>query len=232
MPNNTNMSVFAEALVDNREYKNARINGDAVGVANARKWVSAIKSVRIPSYAVRVYRYNNMGNSEAVAPCDQTPLYNALAPIIDMVGVVNGAKLDAHNLAEEIIAMSVRFRAVDTSDAMAHARCEKKLAKKNLEENDSEENQANYDHWVEEVKNLEALPGNCKKIAEIQTESAFIKSVEILLGDAINKQCMKSAEQVAAEEEAKRQARREKSKAKRQAKRQAQAQSQSNAAAN
>lgn len=225
MSNNTNMSIFAEALVDNREYKNARINGDVVGVANARKWSASIKAIRVPAYAIRVYRYNNMGNSEAVNPCDQTPLYNALAPIVEMVGVVNGAKLDVHNLAEEIISNVVRFRAIDTSDAMAHARCEKKLAKKSLEENDSEENQANYDHWVEEVKNLEALPGNCKKVAEIQTESAFIKSVEILLGDAINKQCMKSAEQVAAEEEAKRQARREKSKAKRQAKRQAQAQS-------
>lgn len=224
MSNNTNMSIFAEALVDNREYKNARINGDAVGVANARKWVAAVKALRIPAYAIRVYRHDNMGNSETVTPCDQTPLYNALKPIIDMIGEVNGAKLDAHNLAEEVISNVVRIRAIDTSDAMAHARCEKKLAKKALEEDESESNQANYDHWVEEVKTLESLPGNCKKIAEIQTEGTFVKNVEILLGDAISKQCMKSAEQVASEEEAKRQARREKSKAKRQAKRQAQAQ--------
>lgn len=214
----TTMSIFAEALINNREYKNAKINGDAVGVANARQWINAVKAIRLPAYAVRVYRHDHMGDTEAVEACDQTALFNTIIPVLELIGTVNGAKLSATNVAEEILANVVRFRAVDTSNEMAHARCEKKLAKDALNEEESEENQANYDKWTEEVKRLEALPGNCKKIPEIQSESAFVKAVELLLGDAILKQTMKSAEQVAAEEEAKRKARREKAKAKKQAK--------------
>jgi hypothetical protein len=214
----TNMTIFAEALVDNREYKNARINGEAVGVANSRKWIAAVKAIRLPAYAVRVHRYNNMGEAETVAKCDETPVYNAIAPVLDMVGIVNGAKLNAHNVAEEIIANALRFRVIDITPEMAHARCEKRLAKKAMDENENEETIAAYDNWVEEVKRLEGEPGNCKRIPEIVSESAFVKSVEILLGDAINKQAMKSAEEVAAEEEAKRAARREATKAKRAAK--------------
>lgn len=213
-----NMTIFAEALVDNREYKNARINGEAVGVANSRKWIAAVKAIRMPAYAVRVYRYNNMGEAEAVAKCDETPVYNAIAPVLDMIGVVNGAKLNAHNVAEEIIANALRFRVIDITNEMAHARLEKRLAKKAMDEDENEETIAAYDNWVEEVKRLEGEPGNCKRIPEIVSESAFVKAVEILLGDAINKQAMKSAEEVAAEEEARRAARREKTKAKRAAK--------------
>lgn len=215
---NNTMSIFAEALINNREYKNAKINGEAVGVANARKWVSAVKAIRMPAYAIRVYRHDNMGNAEVVEACDQSALYNAIAPVLVLIGEVNGAKLNAKNIAEEILSNVVRFRAIDISNEMAHARLEKKLAKQALDAEESEENQANYDKWAEECKRLEALPGNCKKIAEIQSESAFVKAVELLLGDAITNQAMKSAEQVAAEEEARRQARREATKAKKQAK--------------
>lgn len=221
MTNTTTMSIFAQALSDNRNYKNARVDGATVGVANYRKWVAAVKALRIPAYAIRVYRHDHMSDTTTVTPCDQTPLYDALKSVLEMMGEVNGAKLDAHNCAEEIISVAVRFRSIDTSEAMAHARCEKKLAKKALDDNDTEENQKNYDHWVDEVKNLESLPGNCKKIAEIQSESAFVKAVELLLGDAITKQCMKSADQVAAEEQAKKDARKAKAKANRAAKRQA-----------
>lgn len=219
--NTTTMSIFAEALISNRDYKNARINGEAVGVGNARAWLSAVKSLRIPAYAIRVYRHDHMGDNAEVVACDQSALYEALGKVLDMIGTVNGAKLYAKNVAEEIISNVVRFRAIDTSVEMAHARLEKKLAKQALDAEETEETQANYDHWVEECKRLEELPGNCKKIAEIQSESAFVKAVEILLGDAITKQAMKSAEQVAAEEEARRQARREATKAKKQAKKQA-----------
>lgn len=212
------LSIFAEALVDNRNYKNAKINGEAVGVANSRKWIAAVKAIRIPAYAVRVYRYNNMGEAGEVAKCDETPVYNAIAPVLEMVGIVNGAKLNAHNIAEEIIANAMAFRVVDTSNEMAHARLEKKLAKKAMEEDENEETISAYDNWVEEVKRLEGEPGNCKRIPEIVKEAAFVRAVEILLGDAISKQSAKSAEDVAAEEEARRAARREATKAKRAAK--------------
>ena len=216
--NTKNMTIFAEALVDNREYKNARISGNVVGVANYRKWASAVKAIRIPAYAVRAYRYNNMGEAEAVAKCDETPVYNAIAPVLEMVGEVNGAKLNAHNVAEEIISVALRFRVIDITPEMAHARCEKREAKKAMDENECEETIAAYEAACDEVKRLEEEPGNCKRIAEIVSESAFVKAVEILLGDAIKKQALKTPEEVAAEEEAKRKARREATKAKKAAK--------------
>lgn len=218
------MSVFAEALASNRDYKSARVNGVAVGVANARVWIAAVKAIRLPAYAIRVYRYNHMGDTETVAPCDQSALYNALRPVIDMVGVVNGAKLDAHNVAEEIISNAMKFRVIDTTPEMAHARCNFREARKAMIADETEETVATYEACKAEVARLEELPGNCKRIPEIQSESAFVKAVEILLGDAITRQAIKSAEQVAAEEEAKRAERRARTKAKKAAKTKAEAQ--------
>lgn len=220
MSNNT---IYAQALIDNRNYKNAKIDGSAVGVANARKWAAAVKALRLPAYEVRVYRHDHMGEAKDVKACDLTAIFEPLCELVNLIGEVNGAKLSARNLCEEIIANSCRFRTIDTSEEMAHARCEKKLARDVLADDDSEENQAAYDKWAEEVKRLEALPGNCKKVVEIQSESAFVKAVELLLGDAILKQTMKSAEEVAREEEAKRQARRAKAKEKKAAQKKAKA---------
>ena len=227
MPNN--LTNIAEALIDNREYKSARVDGNAVGVATSRKWISAVKAIRLPAYAVRVHRYNNMGENATVTACDQTPVYTALSTILDMVGEVNGAKLNAHNIAEEVISNAMRFRVIDITEEMAHARSEKRIAKKAMDENENEQTIATYENWSAEVKRLEELPGNCKRIAEIQSESAFVKAVEILLGDAIKKQTLKSAEEVAAEEEARRAARRAKTKAKKEAKKAAEAQATANA---
>ena len=212
------MSIFAEALINNREFKNARVNGEAVGVANSRKWIAAVKAIRIPAYAVRVYRYNHMGDAETATPCDQSALYDALRPVIDMVGVVNGAKLDIANVAEEIISNAMRFRVIDITNEMAHAREEYRLARKAMNEEETDESVAHYEACKAEVTRLEELPGNCKRIPEIQAESAFVKAVEILLGDAITKQEAKSAEQVAAEEEAKKADRKARAKARKDAK--------------
>lgn len=214
---NTTMTIYAEALSDNRNYKNARIDGKTVGVADARKWTNAVRAMRIPAYAVAQYRHANLANAEAVAPCDLSALYSTLHTVLDLVGEVNGAKLRAENIAEIVVANASRIRTIDISNEMASARYAKREAKKALDEDDSTENQTAYDNAKAEVERLESEPNNCKKLFEINAESAFIKAVEIALGDAINGQCMKSAEQVLAEEEEKRQARRAKTAEKRKA---------------
>ena len=214
MTNTTNNTIFAQALIDNMDYKSMRINGEAVGVANARKWTNAVKALRLPAYAIRAYRYNHMGDAEAIKACKQDNLYEAIRALLDLIGEVNGAKLNAKNLAEEIIAHAMKETVIDISVEMAHARNQKKLAKKAMTENETEETIANYDLWTETVKTLEAQPGNCKKVTAIVSETAFVKSVEFLVGSAITKQMAKSAEEIAAEEEARRQARRAKTKAK------------------
>lgn len=216
-------TIYAEALADNRNYKNARIDGKTVGVAESRAWTNAVKALRIPAYAVAQYRHANIANAEIVAPCDLSALYAALHTVIVLIGEVNGAKLHAENIAEIVVSNASRVRTIDTSAEMAHARFECRQAKKNLVEDDSEQNQTAYDNAKAEVARLESEPNNCKKLFEINSESAFIKAVEIALGDAITGQCMKTAEQVQAEEEAIRQARRAKTAAKKAAKKAAQA---------
>ena len=207
------MSIYAEALISNREYKNARVNGEAVGVANARNWSALVKACLIPAYTIRKYRWDNMGNKDAIASCDQSALYDAIRPIVNLIDEVNGDKLNSANVAEEFIAQSIRFRAIDTSVEMAHARCEKKSAKEAMDENETEETVANYDHWVSECKRLESLPGNCKRIAEIQSESAFVKAIEIALGDAILKQTLRPVDEILAEKSAREAERKAKRKA-------------------
>lgn len=214
----TKMTIFAEALADNRNYKNARIDGKSVGVAECRAWGNAVKALRYPAYAIRQYRHANLGNAETVKPCDMTDLYKALHTVLDLVGVVNGAKLDAKNCAEEIISNASRIRVIDITPEMAHARLVKKTAKQAMVENENEDTIKAYDDACAEVIRLESEPNNCKRLIEIQTESTFVKAVEILLGDAITKQTMKTLEEVLAEEEAKRQARRAKTAAKKAAK--------------
>lgn len=224
---NNSMSIYAEALINNREYKSMRINGEAVGVSNARVWMQAIKALRIPAYAIREYRYNHMGDAEAVTPCDQSTLYTAIKVVLDMIGEVNGAKLDAFNVAEEVISSAMRFRVIDTSNEMAHARAMKKSAKEDMGDNPTEEEEAEFEKWTLECKRLEALPGNCKKIPDIQSEGAFVKTVEMLLGDAIKKQKAKSVEEIMDEIKKKEEERKAKAKANKQAKRQAKAEAQS-----
>lgn len=211
-------TIYAEALADNRNYKNARMDGKTIGVSESRTWNNAVKAMRYPAYAVAQYRHANLANAEVVAPCDQSALYSAIRVVLDLIGEVNGAKLHAENIAETIVANASRIRTIDISNEMAAARFDKKQAKKAMDEDENEETIKAYEDAKAEVERLESEPNNCKKLFEINSESAFVKAVEIALGDAITGQCMKSAEQVQAEEEAKRQARRAKTAAKKAAK--------------
>lgn len=217
MKNETTMTIYAEALADNRNYKNARIDGKTVGVAEARAWGTAVKALRHSAYGVAQFNHANMSNPEAVT-CNTDKLYESLRAVLDLVGVVNGAKLQAQNIAPNIVSVATRIRTIDITNEMAEARYEKRNAKATLDEEGTDEAQTAYDEACTKVEELEAKPGNCKKIVEIQTESAFVKAVEVLLGDAINKQTAKTLEEVLAEEEARRQARRAKTAAKKAAK--------------
>lgn len=220
---NKTMSIYAEALISNRDFKNARVDGNAIGITKAREWTALIKSALIPAYTVYKYRYDNMGNKEVAKACNMDALYNAIRPIIALIGEVNGDKLNAENIAEEFVSKSVRIRAIDTSNEMAHAREEYRQAKSNLANSEqgtmSDEEyavvvatlEAKVESTKAEVSRLIDLPGNCKNINSIQTDTAFVKAIEIALGDAITKQTLRPVEDILAEKaqrEADRKARR------------------------
>lgn len=227
------MSIYAECLASNREFKNARIDGNAVGVTNARAWSASVKACLIPAYAIRKYRYDNMGNKDAVQACDMSALYDAIRPIIKLIGEVNGDMLNAVNVAEEFVAQSIRFRVIDVTEEMAHARCEYRSAKSafdNAEQGEMSDKDfaaklARLEKTMDDAKaivdNLEAQPGNCKRIPAIQSETAFVKAIEIALGDAITKQALRPVEDILAEKAAKEQARKDKRRANKNAKKNA-----------
>lgn len=212
------MSIYAEALADNRDYKNARIDGKTVGVREYRMWKKALADLRKPAYAIRQYRHDTMMQVEDATPADTAPFFTALHAVLSLIGEVNGAKINAANCAEEIIAQASRIRVIDITPEMAHARLEKRVAKREMGEDENEDTIKAYEDACAEVERLEGEAGNCRKLFEIQAESAFIKAVEVILGDAIIGQTMKTLDEVMAEEEARRQARRAATKAKRAAK--------------
>ena len=148
-------------------------------------------------------------------------LYDAVRPVLNLIGEVNGDKLNPVNIAEELVSLSVRFRVIDITPEMAHARSMLREARKAMSEDESEENTAKYEQCKTEVLRLEELPGNCTRITEIQSESAFVKAVEIALGDAINKQSLRPVEEILAEKSAREAERKAKRKANKNAKKSA-----------
>lgn len=236
-------TIYAEALSVNRNYKNARINGKSVGVAEARAWTNAVKAMRIPAYAVFKYHHDNIGKpvveNDPALTALMSNLYTALHPVLDLVGEVNGAKLFAENVAPIVWSEAKRIITKDITVKMSNARWYKKQANyvlengmdglilvsmdeerakfiKNLTEaaQDEETLEVFVEECNETVKRLESEPGNCKKDFDINTENGFIAAIEIALGDAINEQSARPVEDILAEVEARRQARRAKTAAK------------------
>ena len=212
------MSIIAEALVYNRKFAKNQISAKTLGFEEFHNWRNAMESAMYEAYRVAVYRYKHMGDAEAMQDCDQTALYTAIRAIIAQIGEVNGDTLNPANIAEAFIAEALRFKKIDISNDMAHARCEKLSAKKRNDANNTEENQANFDHWEAEVKRLESLPGNCKLQPTIQSDATFTKVMQAKLGDAIMKQEARPLEDILAEKAARKAARDAKRKANKQAK--------------
>lgn len=201
-------TLIAQALADNRNYKNARINANILGsVSEARKWQSAVKTLRLQAYNIYKHNHDAMSNATNVKPINLNKFYDDIRKVLELIGDVNGFKLNANNCAQAIIAVSAKIKTIDITPEMAHAHNEKSLAKKALKnamtDEEIKEAETNLDKWTEEVETLESEPGNCKKIFDVQSETAFIKSVEILLGDAITKQSMRTVEDIQAEIDAK-----------------------------
>ena len=219
---NISLSIYAKALSENRQFKNGKMNAVTLGsVVNYRAWNALVKACRIPAYTVRKYRYDNMSAIDTVAPCDMTALYDAIRAVLNLIGEVNGDKLNPANIAEEIVSLSVRFRVIDKTPEMAHARNLMRMAHKAMTENESDANVHAYEQRKAEVRRLEEIAGNCERIVEIQSESAFVKAVEIILGDAINKQCLRSVDEILAEKSAREAERKAKRKANKNAKKNA-----------
>lgn len=187
-------SVYVKVLVCAQEYKALKVNAKLVGVDEALTWNKAVEAIRLPAYTVRSARRNSM-SAEADAPTiDQSALYAAIRTVLDLIGEVNGARLNPKNLAEEFIAQVVRINVIDLTPEMAEARYDLRKAKADKADDDVIKACKN------EIARLESLPGQCHKEARCLTATSWKSVAEKILSDAITKQTMKSAEEVAAEE--------------------------------
>lgn len=218
MSNNTNNTVFVEALRECKRYKSMRITGEVVGVANALAYKNALVSVWAEAYKIRHAQHTNMGKSTDMT-MDKTAYYNAVKSLLSLIGEVNGDTLNTKNVGEELLSEAITYRVIATSEAMAHAYRMRKDAKNALNSGDGDED--TYAHWTDECKRLEALPDNAKKIPVATKEATFISKATLYLADAVTAQEMKSYDEVVAEREARKAAQAERRKARKAAKKQA-----------
>lgn len=232
MGNNT-MSIYAQALAFNKQFKKNKINAGSLGFAEFSAWKKAIVNALNAAYKVAEYRHNNMGNKDIIKACDMTPVYEAIRPIIRLIGEVNGDTLRAENVAEMFVAKSIRYRGIDITEAMAHARCNYTSARDafnnaeqgTMSDKDFEAKLARLekakDDAEAEVKRLEDEPGNTKNIPDMQSETTFIKTIQEALGDAITNQCARPYDEIVADKAAREQARKDKRRANKNAKKNA-----------
>lgn len=209
---NAQATTLAEALALNATmYKNRRISDDTVSDAQVVKtWKESVEALRLSAYAVAKCRHNNIF-AETKTDVSLDPVYDCIRPIIDLIGEVNGLKLSAEDCVEPIIGFSARYKSIDTTKEMAAARCKKESASRLLKQavKDGADPdvisalEASFKAKAEIVSDMEKIAGNCRQEFTIATESAFMKSMEHLFGDAVAKQAAKSTEEIKAEIEAK-----------------------------
>lgn len=217
--NNNNtiaMTIIAQALCENaKNYKNGVINAKTINdYAVANKWSAEVEGLRITAYKCAEKIHNNVGKAEEMQQLiDYTCMYKCVKSIIDIIGEVNGMKLAQKSMADAALLVVSKTMNIDITPEMAHARSVLKEARKAYKDNESEANEKKLEEAKDEVKRLEGLPGNCKKIFTIADKSKFKKDFELIIGNAIAQQAAKSAAEIEAELKAKAEERKAKAKA-------------------
>lgn len=223
MANTTNtttneLSIIAQALSVNRDLKKERITASSIGNYKlAVEWRNAVLDTLVPAYAVWTFYHDKMGLPvEVNTPVNAetlNKLYDKVRAVLDLIGEVRGEKLVTKNCVDAIIAEAHDWTYIDISNEMAHARNMLKIAREAVKNATTDEGlaaaTASKDEWTAEVKRLESTPGNCRAIPVAPKDNKFILAVERLLGDAINQEMAKPAEQVEAERLAKKEARKQ-----------------------
>lgn len=183
---------------------------------------NALLALRFPAYKAWKVRFDNASNAEKVT-VDLAPVYAVLKPLCEKLGDVNGAPLHAENLVELCLEEAHYIHKIDVTPEMAHKHYLRKEAMRHYNENPTEENATALATLKDECKILENTPGNCKDSHEPKKEEAFIRDISRKLGNIINKQQAKSAEQVQAEEAERKEAMKARAKARKEAAKKAKA---------
>lgn len=229
MSKNT-MSIFAEKLTEKAHFsgKYAKLDKATLGDDNHKVWKSTIIACLSEAYKVYEVRHNN-GMSENVS-VDMSALYAKVNDVRNMIGEVNGLKLNSALIAEAMIGKSYGFRRTSFSNDAASADCDLASAQASMRVVNARPVNATFtaeakaqavakaqtaiDSAKARIDELAQQSGNYRDVPCPVSETAFLSAMEKELRTIVNQQNAKSWAQVQAEKKALNDARKDRRKAK------------------
>lgn len=220
---NKTMSIYAEKLTARADFsgKYAKLDKATLGDENYKVWKSTIVDCLSEAYKVYEVRHNN-GMAEDVS-VDMSALYTKIGAVRDMIGEVNGMKLNSAIIAEAMIGKSYGFRRACFSNDGASADCDLASAQASMRIVKARPVNATFtedakaqaiakaqtaiDNAKARIDELAQEAGNYRDVPCPVSDTAFLTAIEKELRTIVNKQAAKSWEQVQAEKKALRDAR-------------------------
>jgi hypothetical protein len=211
------MSIYAEKLTAKADFsgKYAKLDKATLG-DNYKIWKSTIVDCLSEAYKVYETRHNN-GMVEDVK-VDMSALYSKVVEVRNMIGEVNGMKINSALIAEAMIGNSYSFRRAAFSNEAASADCDLASAQASMRTINArpitntfteeakaiavEKAQSVIDSAKARIDELAQIAGNYRDVPTPVSDSAFLSAIEKELRTIVNKQSAKSWEQVQAEKAA------------------------------
>ena len=208
------------------------ITGDQLGAETFASWKSAVEACRRAFYKYEEAKHiaAGMGKDGTIDKAISDNAFDALQAILDLVGEVNGHPIVKNqSLLDELAVKAVSEkeplagRALTVKSQLDNAKARLDALNYNGVNPESVESiEAQIAELEEELKIAKKETGSCAPMGTRVTESTFRKKFEkALYALAIEKQALKSWEELEAEEEARKAERKARAKAKRAAKREA-----------
>jgi hypothetical protein len=238
---NKKMSIFAETLaVGGTIYSKsaARITGDKVGADNYAIWKSKLEYAQECFYKYKRVLGLKIRNPELDITPETTNAFNALQNILDLIGEINGFKLEK---SEELLSELAKYAVVETTELIGEAftikseldNCNDDLKRSGYDEETGKGyNGINAEYLADLVARRNELdealalakksPDSGRPIIKHKGYASFCADTERKLAELSEDQNMKTWEEIEAEREAKRKERRAKTKAKKAAAKKAQ----------
>ena len=218
-------NTIMNALTANNRFANVKITGDQIGVDNFETWKTMLENLHRSAYSAYVVCENSGLTAESVS-IDKTAVFDAIKPILSVIGDVNGHKLYANaEMAVAMIAYSGRRANKDAGELQlinsqisntkkAIAVYEKiNVADKAFKESKLAEMNAALEKLIDEKDALLEKPDMRIKQPTRTTFNAFRLDVEHFLARTISGQLAKTLEELDAEEAARKEARKAAAKA-------------------
>lgn len=234
----TQVSVIAIALLDGlniADTKTARINAVNTSPDIARDWVNAVTRCQKSFYDYQKYVVDSIidGISDHTRTRITTDAYADLRVLIDMIGDINGYKLevsaDLLNKLSELVYSDKKKLSGEAQLLASKIRNTQKLLKEqsphsvNYADNCKKLNDE-IEHLKDKLKAEKTLLGSAESEYKPATLNTFRNKLELRLGMFVNAQRLIPREVLEAQKKAEAEARKAARKAKRQAQRQAEAQ--------